>query len=550
MTEFNPITGPFPSPATEQKLREALTREQQKNRDIRAKVDAAGTDEFSTRLFQNADSLGPNAAFSEGVRQRVRDRGRHANLNNNYARGLVRTHASDLIGACPKPQLTIPGDESGEVAEAIERGYMRWAKEIKLGHTYRLAEKCRGHSGEAFLFAADNPKLKHPVKLTIRDFEPEQCVTPWNRRDSANIIDGIEFDEFGNRIFYHVLRYHPGESYTVAAARGSGDFMAMPASKVFHWFEQDRPGQVRGLVRISAALPIMEQVRRWNLATLTAIEFASMIAGIIKSRLPMQDGQPASVKDWDFYEVVKGALMTLPADCDASQMEAKHPNAQFSEFKREQLNEAGRGSGAPLNVMTGNSSGYNYSSGRLDHVPYQRDKRIDRFDFQSCVMDPVFLLYVEEARMVGLIEASVPAVEEWGIAWNYDGFGSIDEQKDANTDDIRLANGTTNFAEVESEYNRDWRQQLKQLAKEVKAYAAEGLVHPFVAAQKAAASPHQPDQQPADQNDAESRLFAALIDNGIPDHVADQVVSEFFAPFLARHKPSLNGHAHPIGGRA
>lgn len=491
--------------SAEESLREENQRLRLKNRQIMQTVDAAGMDEFSARLFANADSLGPNAAFSEGVRSRVRNRGRHAYINGNYARGLVRTHSSDLIGACPRPQITIPGDDSGAVAAAIERRYLRWAKEIGLGHTYRLAEKCRGHSGEAFLFVADNDRLNHPVKMTVRDFEPEQCLTPWQRHETTTTIDGIEFDALGNRIRYWVLRYHPNDTYTVATQPGEGNFIAFDARNVFHWFEQDRSGQVRGLSRISAALPILEQVRRWNLATLTAAEFASMIAGYIKSTIPPQDGQPTQISNWEFFEIIKGALLTFPHGFEPEQMESKHPNAQHSEYKREQLNEAGRGSGAPLNVVTGNSSGYNYSSGRLDHVPYQREKRIERYDFEGVVMDRVFFKYVENERAIGLIDSSVPDVSEWDLEWNYDGFGSIDELKDAKSDDTRLKNGTATIYEICREYGQDPRAFLRKLFAEIKLFEANGAIHPFAAATKAPPAPTA-ETTPEDEDETDKEL--------------------------------------------
>lgn len=548
MSAIDPILSNIDVPKVDREKQNLRT----KVHELRAKLEAAGGDEFNTRLWANADSLGPNAAFSDTVRSRVRDRGRYEHLNGNYARGLVRDHAYDLIGACPKPQLTIPGDDSGDIAAGIERSWQQWAKEVRLGHTCRLMEKCRGHSGEAFAYTADNPALRHPIKMAVRQFEPEQCVSPWDQKLAANTIDGIRFDEFGNRAEYFVLRYHPGELNDLGIGRGESDFLRLPANRVFHWFEQDRPGQIRGIPRISASLPLFSQVRRWNLATLTAAEFAAMLAGIMYTNMPAADGQPTTIDNWNFFELVKGALLSLPSGWDAKQFKAEQPTTSHAEYKREQLNEAGRGSGAPLNVVTGNSSGYNYSSGRLDHVPYQRGKRIDRYDFQNVFLEPLLLLWVAEARMIGLIDASVPPIEEWGIAWNYDGFGSIDEQKDANTDDMRLGNGTATLQEIYAEYGQDSREQFRRLVAEVKMFEAEGLVHPFVAKNTATPQPAaaQPtNDQPADPN-AEARLMAALLDNGVPEGIAEQVAAEFFSQFRARHKPSRNGHAHPIGGRA
>jgi capsid protein len=170
-------------------------------------------------------------------------------------------------------------------------------------------------------------------------------------------------------------------------------FITVPARQVLHWFECDRPGQMRGIPKITASLPLFSQLRRFTLATLTAAEFAAMLAGVMKTNLPAANGAAASIDRWELVELVRGALVTLPEQWDAQQFEPRQPTANYGDFKRELLNEAGRGPGAPLNVVTGNSSGYNFSSGRLDHLPYQRGIRIDRDDLRTIVLDPTFIAW-------------------------------------------------------------------------------------------------------------------------------------------------------------
>ena len=60
-------------------------------------------------------------------------------------------------------------------------------------------------------------------------------------------------------------------------------------------------------------------------------------------------------------------LLTMPEGWDATQFKPEQPTSSYKEFKGEILNEMGRCLNAPFNVIAGNSSGYNYSSGRLDH---------------------------------------------------------------------------------------------------------------------------------------------------------------------------------------
>jgi len=265
---------------------------------------------------------------------------------------------------------------------------------------------------------------------------------------------------------------------------------------------------------------LFAQLRRYTLATLTAAEFAAMIAGIMKTNMLPAGGAAAAVDNWDIYELVRGALLTLPEGWEAQQFKPDQPTTTYGDFKREILNEVGRGPGAPLNVVSGNSSQYNYSSGRLDHGPYHRGIGIDRSELQMIVLDPIFEAWAEEAAQIpGYLPEDLPPVEDWEFSWNFDGFDSIDPVKDATADDIRLKNGTSTYAEVFAEYGQDWQEQFEQRAREV-AYAEKlGLpLSSMPAPAPPQQAPPEPDGDEEPEDDAEdttdeapaSRLDARL----------------------------------------
>ncbi len=526
---------------------------------MRVKVDAAQTTDENKRQWANADALGPNAAVDPGTRARCRNRGRYETLNNGYCRSLVRSLSYDLVGTCPRLQLSIPasddGTENADAAKIVERKFAHWSLKAGMGLKYRILDKCASRDGGGFLVQTTNMRLADPVKVDWRGVEDEQCQSPFNLLRDPFTIDGITFDENGNPSTYYFLKYHPGETIPGLINQPT-QFVPTPAERVIHWFEKDRFGQMRGLPRITAGLPLFGQVRRFSLATLTAAEIAAMLAGIMKTNLPPGTEQATSVESWNLYELVRGALLTLPEGWDATQFKPEQPTTTYAEFKQELLGEAGRGSGAPLNITTGNSSGYNFSSGRLDHLPYQRIMKIDRYDFRSTVLDPVFLAWLEEAMLIpGYLPANLPPVEEWAWSWNYDGFGSVDPTKDAAAKDMRLKNGTTTHADVLAEDGDDWQDVFDQLARE-KAYAeSKGLPWPLFGA----TTPGMPAAPPADgnapppQDDAGARhrdgIRAALEDAGLDEAKADET-ADLLSAWIARGTPfSCNGHVHAGGTR-
>ena len=517
---------------------------------MRSSVDAAKTTDENKRHWANANGLGPNATFDEATRQKCRNRGRYEGLNNSYAHGLGRSMAYDLIGTGPRPQLGIPGDENGDAARIVERNYAKWARAVALGRKYRLMEKSAVFAGEVFGVLNTNLRVKNPIKLDLRLLEAEQCTSPWNLPANANVIDGILFDEQWNPVEYYFLRQHPGET-SMMGYTAQDQFQTVAARNVIHWYEQDRPGQVRGIPKITSSLPNFAQLRRVRLATLTAMEFAAMLAGVMKTALPPLDGSAVTVDNWELFELVRGALLTLPAGWEATQFKPEQPTTNFEMFNREVLNECGRGVGAPLNVVTGNSSQYNFSSGRLDHVPYQAGLWIDRDDFELVCAEPVFMAWEENARawsaanpnMPAQVDPSLPPIDEWTITWDWDGFGSIDPVKDANADDTRIKDGTEHYAGALGARGVNWRSHFEQIAQE-KAYAESlGLTYPLLSNAPSAAQPAP--------GTMEETVAAAMEEAGVTESKAAEVLDMLSATFAQVRAKPINGHrfnGHAMAG--
>lgn len=530
-------------------------------RGMQSLVDAAQDSPDNIRHWAGTDSLAADWAYDPMTRWRLRNRSRHEAVNNCYAKGVVRSAADDMIGTGPRLQITIPipkgGDEEAwdEAIDTVEQNFQRWMDATRLALNLRRAEKSIVRDGECFGVFDTDENLDHPVKFDIRWMEAEQCGSPYgigSLPGSAGgrpftpdnnhfLIDGIMFDRFGKPIEYFFYTLHPGSFFNLPV-----DTETVPARRVIHLYSPDRFGQHRGIPALTPALPIYAQTRRLTLATLTAAEFAAVMAGILKTNLPPNSGVPQPVEAWSLFEVVRGALMALPEGWDMGHMESKHPNAEYGAFKRELLNETGRATSMPLNVVTGNSSGYNFSSGRLDHLPYQRGIRIERNDRRLTALEPIFREWYREALLVGQIPIELPPLAAWKLAWNWDGFDSIDQNKDATADDTRIKNGTQTYHETYSAYGQDWVEQFEQMAREKRTAEKLGLPWPVLSNAPSSAAARAPaaDNMP-------QAVAMALAEAGVPDDVQAEVLDAlgptFAAMQRARAAPSLNGHSR-IGG--
>ena len=148
-----------------------------------------------------------------------------------------------------------------------------------------------------------------------------------------------------------------------------------------------------------------------------------------------------------------------------SQVDPKQPVTTYGEFKHEVLNEIARCLNIPYNIAAGNSSGYNYASGRLDHQTYYKALKVDRAFTEETVLDPILERWLREWM---LVRRKTIDPCDCGHVWFWDGHEHVDPSKEATAQDVRLRNRTTNLAIEYAKQGKDWESELRQCAKEKK----------------------------------------------------------------------------------
>jgi lambda family phage portal protein len=435
---------------------------------LRARYDAAMTTEENRRHWAAADGLSARAANSAEVRRILRNRARYEVANNSYARGIVLTLANDSVGTGPRLQMLT---SNAEANRRIEQEFSRWAKAVGLAEKLRTMRMARAQDGEAFAILTSNPRLPTPVKLDLRLVEADQVTTPDLNALAGNAVDGILFDAFGNPIEYHVLRDHPGDAQLALGLQ----YDRLPAEAVVHWFRVDRPGQVRGIPDIMPALPLFAQLRRFTLAVIAAAETAADFAGILYTDAP-PGGEADAAEPFEPIELESRALVTMPGGWKMSQLQAEQPATTYAEFKREILNEIARCLNMPFNIAAGNSSGYNYASGRLDHQTYYKSLRVEQAHLEAVVLDRVLAAWLDEAVLIPeLWPEDLGPMPEWPHQWFWDGQEHVDPAKEATAQATRLASHTTTLAYEYARQGRDWEDALRQRAKELALMRKLGL---------------------------------------------------------------------------
>ena len=422
------------------------------SRFLQARFDAAQTTKDNARHWAAADFLSADAEADSATRKTLRTRARYEVANNSYARGIVKTLADDTIGTGPRLQMLL---EDEELNRKIEHDFQVWAKKTKLPAKLRTIRMARCQDGEAFAILAQNPRLATNVKLDMQLVEADR-VTDDEMNSDPNCIDGITFDTFGNPKSYRVMRSHPGSDSVDTST------ITVKAENMIHVFRQDRPEQHRGIPEITAALPLFAHLRRFTLAVVSAAEAAADFAGVLYTDAP-SGGEADSVEAMDTIQLERNMLLTMPGGWKMAQVDPKQPVTTYGEFKHEILNEISRCLSMPYNIAAGNSSGYNYASGRLDHQTYYKSIKVDQSFMEAEVLDRILELWLKEWAL-----ATSTTIDDCDCrhVWFWDGQEHVDPSKEATAQEKRLASCTTNLAIEYAKQGRDWEVELRQIAKE------------------------------------------------------------------------------------
>jgi capsid protein len=406
-------------------------------RQVRATYDAAGGREEMANYWAHADHLDADSANSHSVRKSLVSRQRYELGNNGYADGIAQTYATDLVGVGPALRMQT-GSKSFNTH--VETTFYLWCQAVQWRRKLWTMAHAKGSDGEGIGVMRRNPRIKHPIPLDVVLYETDQCHTPMLPYGEPGYIDGIKFDEFGNPLWYDLLKEHPGSAnrmqFTLEPEHVSAEF-------VLHWFKMRRPGQHRGVPECASTLNLGAAARRHRSAVLAAAETAAAHALVIKTQ-NSPDITPLALTPFTTESIEHNMMTALPKGWEAYQLQSNNPNSTYAEFHKSNLNEQARPKNMPYNKAACDSSSYNYASGRLDHQTYYAALDVDREDCNDTVLEPLFSLWFDMAiRRFGWLGGNPDIVGRQARihTWDWPKHRVADVQAEASANETKLKSG-------------------------------------------------------------------------------------------------------------
>ena len=422
----------------------------------------------------------------------LRNRCRFEVKNNSWAFGATNTFADTIVG--DGATLQVLSDDDVFNASAEER-FIEWDQQCdrrdkqSLGQMIRLAgalQQC--DSGEGFIVFHQDTGSDYPVKLKLLAIEGDRVATPFEKTMATNTGDGIETDEYGKVVSYWISNKHPGNFLQVTTML---DYRQVDASLVIHLLRETRPGQLRGVPLFTPALDQFAAIRDYAKSVMTAADVAARLAGVLQKDPELagepecdENGDPIETgetyEDFDPVDIEAGTMLTLPPGYSLEQFTSHQPATTYQMFVREKLKEIGRSLNMPYNVIAGDSSEYNYASGRLDKQNWQKFVDTYRKWLEQRAYNRIFRTWLKEALLVpGYIKRgklSIAEARKVRIEWFWEGTEHVDPIKEAKAQEIRLKSGVTTLAEECAKKGKDWEKVCQQRAREREKMKELGLI--------------------------------------------------------------------------
>lgn len=453
---------------------------------IRAGYDATRTTSKNEQHWAMATDNSPNSENSLEARRTLRTRSRYETANNSYCEGMIGTFAEWMIGTGPTLQVKSKNRNANQTLEGL---WLEWSEAIGLPEKLRLLQQAKMSAGEGLGVLINNNRSELEIQLDLRLLECDRVTNQYSNQvfDPLN-IDGVITNKQGYVTGYEILEEHPGENI-YAGLSGLFKSRIFPAEFVLFLGNRTRPEQHRFTPQTASALDLFQRTRDYMMATVTAaITQASLPSTIETDSIPMGEEEyedsAIDLEGMDTVRLEQATTTVMPAGWTHKNQRPEFPPTNFEMFNTQMIQGQARALRMPMNIASGNSAGYNYASGRLDHQSFWRTIKTARGDLGMQELNKLFFNFFIELSALPkykslskelLPKKTLRKIPMPNHTFMFPGLPHVDPKKEADAFAILLENDGITLETWYGEQGKDWMTELGQIAIEKKFLKENGL---------------------------------------------------------------------------
>lgn len=342
----------------------------------------------------------------------IRNRSRDLVRNNPYAARGIEAIAANVVGTGIQASIKVGGRGKADRYKALWKAWAETTACDILGrmNLYQMQAQIMravAESGEVIVLRRwVNDGSAIPMKLQVLEgdfIDPHIQVDNW-KQQGPSVHYGVEVDENGKVVKYYLYKQHPGDAFTTLDSR------PVDATEVLHIYRADRPGQIRGVPWLAPVMIRLKDYDEFQDAELLRQKIAASFAAFVTDA----NGIGTNKKEAeDFGRIQPGTIEFLPP---GRGIEFANPPVKegFDVFSRTVLHAIASGLGITYEVLTGDLTGVNFSSGRMGFLEFHRN--IESWQWNLMVpmfCQPAFEWFVQAGKVSGAIPMSAQLTAEW-----------------------------------------------------------------------------------------------------------------------------------------
>jgi capsid protein len=388
---------------------------------VRLAYEGARTDRRTGGWVTTGNSA--NAEISVAL-AKLRERSRDLIRNNAYAARAVAEIVGNAIGTGITAQAR-SGDAGGGPVDQRRLGRMdrgvRRRRAARLLWSSGAVARTVFESGEClvrFRQRRESDGLTVPLQLQV--LEPDYLDhTKTQKTETGYIIQGIEFDLVGRRIFYWLYGQHPGDVVQTGVRGGASlQSIRVPASEVLHIYRKDRPGQVRGVPWLAPVVVTLRDLDEYEEAELVRKKIEACFAAFV-TQPQGPDGPPIAPSVPDAatgkrVESFEPGMIEYLKPGEEITFASPSASAGYRDYVAAKQAQIATGLQLTYEQLTGDLSRVNYSSYRAGLLSFRNGIEGFRWlTFIPMLCAPVWERFLTVAYAAGAIPEPGPFRAEW-----------------------------------------------------------------------------------------------------------------------------------------
>lgn len=349
----------------------------------------------------------------------LRDQVRYLERNHDITRGALNVLVNNTVGPQGIGVEFQPRSLDGKIHQAYaaqlseawrdfcRRPEVTW--QHSMGSMQRLAARTLYRDGEVLGQHVEGPlpTLNHGTRVpySVEMIEPD--LLPLDFDDlGRGIRQGIERNEWGRALAYHLYKGHPEDTAAIRSIRP--DLKRLSADRVMHAALRDRIGQLRGVSAFASVITRIEDLKDYEESERVAAKVAAMMTAYVKRVSPegydptgMELDEEGRLKPRDMRLSAGAIIDSLAIGEEIGLIDPNRPNPNLVTFRDGQLRAFAAGLGASFSSVARNYNG-TYSAQRQELVEQWVHYMVLCDLFTSAWVRPMVERFVIVADMSGV----------------------------------------------------------------------------------------------------------------------------------------------------